>query len=141
MTQVDTDAAWRLQAACRGKDVEQWFPDGHIDRDVASAMQTCSRCPVRVDCIDYALTHHETFGIWGGFTPRQRRMGDPVQLMHIARTGFVSDDAGRRLAERMRNMKRRGWTWARIAYESGMSYSQVFRMMNKHPEDTRRREP
>jgi len=32
----------------------------------------CSGCPVRKECLDWALTHHEEHGTWGGFTARER---------------------------------------------------------------------
>jgi hypothetical protein len=33
------------------------------------------RCPVRVECLEYALQDGDCFdhGIWGGTTPRERR--------------------------------------------------------------------
>jgi WhiB family redox-sensing transcriptional regulator len=30
-------------------------------------------CPVRAQCLDYALETHQLFGIWGGLSERQRR--------------------------------------------------------------------
>jgi len=34
--------------------------------------ETTGECPARQACLDYALEHNETFGIWGGHTPRER---------------------------------------------------------------------
>lgn len=39
-----------------------------IDR----AKAVCSGCPVRQDCLDYALEHNE-LGVWGGVGERERR--------------------------------------------------------------------
>jgi WhiB family redox-sensing transcriptional regulator len=33
----------------------------------------CLRCPVRHECLTWALTEREEYGIWGGCTPKQRR--------------------------------------------------------------------
>jgi WhiB family redox-sensing transcriptional regulator len=30
-------------------------------------------CPVRAECLAYALEHDERFGIWGGLSERERR--------------------------------------------------------------------
>lgn len=34
--------------------------------------RVCDGCPVRVECLDYALTANEREGVWGGLTPRER---------------------------------------------------------------------
>jgi hypothetical protein len=39
----------------------------------AVARQICSRCPVRADCLAYALAAEEEFGIWGGLDQNERR--------------------------------------------------------------------
>ncbi|HRQ86482.1 MAG TPA: WhiB family transcriptional regulator [Candidatus Saccharibacteria bacterium] len=33
----------------------------------------CSSCESRVECLDHALITDEGYGIWGGFSPRERR--------------------------------------------------------------------
>ena len=42
-----------------------------------TAMRICWQCPVRVPCLDYALSGADTWGriatgIWGGTTPQER---------------------------------------------------------------------
>lgn len=32
----------------------------------------CEHCPVRDDCLLYALENRETWGLWGGLTPKER---------------------------------------------------------------------
>ena len=56
--------------ACAGQDTELFFPDrgGRVSR----ARSICARCPVRVECLDYALDHFEV-GVWGGLTEEERR--------------------------------------------------------------------
>lgn len=69
---LDTD--WRLQALCRQVDPELFFPEG--DHPVIAARQAkavCRQCPVQLECLEYALTNNETFGVWGGMTARERR--------------------------------------------------------------------
>lgn len=37
------------------------------------AKKVCFNCPVRLECLQYALDHDERFGVWGGATERERR--------------------------------------------------------------------
>ena len=63
--------AWTDQAACRGTDTEIFYP-ANSDEE-AEALSICATCPVRAQCLDYAIRNRETYGIWGGATPEQRR--------------------------------------------------------------------
>lgn len=69
------DLDWKRQAACRRADTPTWvfFPgrgDGHA---LAAARAVCARCPVHQECLDFALTVGEHYGIWGGTSERERR--------------------------------------------------------------------
>ncbi|MEU9662708.1 WhiB family transcriptional regulator [Streptomyces chartreusis] len=37
------------------------------------AKAICTGCPVRTECLAYALDHRIEHGIWGGMTERERR--------------------------------------------------------------------
>lgn len=66
-------ADWRDEAACRGMDVDLFFPprNGNVS---AEARMTCDRCPVRQACLIDALETGELdFGVRGGLTPQERR--------------------------------------------------------------------
>lgn len=66
----------RLRAACRDADLELFFPEGTSGRaleEAARAKLVCSGCPVRARCLDWALAHGASFGIWGGRTEQERR--------------------------------------------------------------------
>jgi WhiB family redox-sensing transcriptional regulator len=56
---------------CAQVDPELWFPEKGGSTRAAKAL--CARCPVRPECLAYALTHDERFGIWGGTSERDRR--------------------------------------------------------------------
>ena len=64
-------ARWRELAACRGTDLEVFFPER--GESAGPARQVCAACPVRQPCLDYAITNRITHGIWGGLTERERR--------------------------------------------------------------------
>ena len=62
---------WQDKALCAQVDPEIFFPEkGGSVRD---PKRICGMCDVRAECLDYALTHGEAFGIWGGFSERERR--------------------------------------------------------------------
>lgn len=65
---------WLAQAACKGH-TSLFYPPQVSGRptDWAPAQTICNSCPVRSDCLDWAVEHHETHGCWGGRTPEQRR--------------------------------------------------------------------
>ncbi len=64
---------WHKRAACRGIDVEVFYPPSEDDADAAEAKAICAECPVRQACLEYALAHREREGVWGGCTERERR--------------------------------------------------------------------
>lgn len=60
------------QALCRQVDQgELFFPEK--GGTTAPAKQVCAMCPVRAECLQYALDRDERFGIWGGKSERERR--------------------------------------------------------------------
>jgi WhiB family redox-sensing transcriptional regulator len=59
------------RAACRGEDPAVFFPS--VGGNAAKARAICSVCPVRPECLAYALADPESAGVWGGITERERR--------------------------------------------------------------------
>lgn len=61
---------WRDLALCAQADPEAWFPGkGHPG---TTAKMICARCPVAGPCLDFAVRHGITWGIWGGLGPKAR---------------------------------------------------------------------
>lgn len=61
--------------ACHGEDTDLFFPEGTQGRPAASpaaALAICGRCPVRAECLDWALTTRQDHGILGGRTADER---------------------------------------------------------------------
>lgn len=63
-------APWHEQALCAQTDPEAWYVEG--GGDTRPAKRICARCPVRTECLDWALAHDERYGVWGGMGPRER---------------------------------------------------------------------
>ncbi len=67
---------WRNRAACLDEDPDLFFPVGTTGPAVAqaeAAKAICRRCPVREECLDFAMTTGQAFGVWGGLTEEERR--------------------------------------------------------------------
>lgn len=62
---------WFTEAKCLNADPDVFFPEkGGSTRE---AKRICGECPVRAECLEYALESDERFGIWGGMSERERR--------------------------------------------------------------------
>lgn len=62
---------WRDDASCLDQDTEAWFPK---DSDRATtARKICRSCPVRNECLEFALANRIPEGVWGGLLPAQRK--------------------------------------------------------------------
>lgn len=81
-----------LRAKCREKTIEKqihpdiFYPEPYLynekhksvgpnilmKQQVKQAKAICAICPVKQECLDYALRNEEVYGIWGGKTTRER---------------------------------------------------------------------
>lgn len=79
------------EALCRDQDPEKWFGPHVCDQDcdgpdgcmagkseqgrfarIKAAKAVCEECPVREQCLDWAVETNQEFGVWGGKTERER---------------------------------------------------------------------
>lgn len=84
---------WRSRGACLSADPELFFPltsHGPSAEQLRRAKGVCARCPVRSQCLEYALSTHQLHGVWGGTGEDERR-----QL--LTRRGIASRAARRRI--------------------------------------------
>lgn len=83
---INTES-WRHQGACAegvrslttraeiAAWTSQFYPTRHSGPDdVNRAKAICAVCPVRAQCLAYALVNWEKVGIWGGETENERRV-------------------------------------------------------------------
>lgn len=63
--------AWWRYGECNGLDPDLFFPQQ--GGDTVGARKVCASCPVRRQCLEYALANNEHWGIWGGLTEMERR--------------------------------------------------------------------
>ena len=62
---------WQTLAECRGERVEMFIPDR--GGPSARAKQMCARCPVKTECLRFALAIPDLVGYWAGTNERERR--------------------------------------------------------------------
>ena len=65
--------SWFDLASCKGK-TELMFPKQHKDITyIAQARAICKTCPVKAECLEYALEFPpaDMHGVWAGLTSRQ----------------------------------------------------------------------
>lgn len=71
---------WRALGACTTEDPEDpeafFHPEGERglmrQRRVEAAKAICGRCPVAAECLDYAITTGQEYGVWGGVGEDER---------------------------------------------------------------------
>ena len=76
MTATGSAMNWRSAGACLSADPDLFFPissAGPAERQIARAKLICAGCGVRSECLDFALSHDQVYGIWGGTTPEDRQ--------------------------------------------------------------------
>lgn len=67
---------WRNSAACRTEDPDLFFPigtSGPALMQTEQAKAVCRRCPVREQCLEWALETGQSIGVWGGTGEEERR--------------------------------------------------------------------
>ena len=72
----DPNDAWVQHARCKDKETNTFFilrGDPEQRQKRVAAYTGCGMCPVRVECLDYAIVNHEV-GIWGGTSDAERRL-------------------------------------------------------------------
>ena len=62
---------WTEFALCAEVDNALFFPEK--GEPSASAKAVCRGCEVRAECLGFALENMERYGVWGGFSERERR--------------------------------------------------------------------
>lgn len=68
--------AWTRDALCAEVGVDLFFADGVGDQTSRLAKQVCAKCPVKTECLEWALSFDawdDKDGVFGGTVPTERR--------------------------------------------------------------------
>jgi WhiB family redox-sensing transcriptional regulator len=102
---------WRLEAACRDAEDPDVFHSSNA-MESRNIRKVCATCPVRQECLDYALRTEQRFGTYGGTTgtERSRMLGKRVHRP-IQEDRLVASDL----------LMKQGYSLADIAARMGIS--------------------
>lgn len=112
-------ADWMEHGLCSKLDAhpDAWFPDttttanggwGGIEEQVKAATEVCNQCPVRLQCLAYAIENNERDGIWGGrdFTRRVgKNKSARATATHCANGHRWDEDDNLRMTKRGRRCR------------------------------------
>lgn len=75
---------WRANGECQkepGRSMN-WYPEPGDARGRALCKAVCRKCPVKSECLAYALDRYE-YGVWGGTSERERKRMRKSQNVEI----------------------------------------------------------
>ena len=70
---------WQQSGSCRSGMATDFYPPMHTERKherlarERRAKSVCASCPVQSECLEYAVSVDERYGIWGGLNQDERR--------------------------------------------------------------------
>lgn len=64
---------WMALGACTRIHIDE-VAETFFGPDPTAAKAACSRCPVRDECLEFAVTNDVTIGVYGGLTPKERAL-------------------------------------------------------------------
>lgn len=65
------ETTWMAEGNCAAHNPSTFFPSDGVGVEVARKI--CDDCPVKMECLEYALVNRIDHGVWGGTSERQRR--------------------------------------------------------------------
>lgn len=69
----DAQEPWYEEAACASYPAELFFPPSDAPSAANAAKAICEGCPVREECLSFALETAQAEGVWGGMNAGERR--------------------------------------------------------------------
>jgi WhiB family redox-sensing transcriptional regulator len=91
-------SSWQQQAACQTSEPDLFFPvsaKGRSAVDAALAKRICFQCQVRSQCLDYAQSTHQMYGVWGGLTEEERQRLTGRRKREMAARELLQQEAKR----------------------------------------------
>lgn len=69
----DSEWDWRADGVCVTEKVSPhiFYPKNN-ERDINRAKRVCNRCPVKDECLDFAVRNLDEHGVWGGTSEAER---------------------------------------------------------------------
>ena len=73
ITDTVSQPQWRNRAACASLPDSMFFLAGDDFAGMKEAKKVCADCPVKAECLEFAILTNQSLGIWGETTPNERR--------------------------------------------------------------------
>ena len=67
------EQTWRERAACKGEPIDLFYQPRGDSENYEEAAEICQGCPVRKECLLFAIEYNENWGFWGGLSLSKRR--------------------------------------------------------------------
>ena len=84
----DGVSLWQDSAYCRDiADPEIFFPERNVKPREAKLL--CAGCPVKADCLEYALLYGLS-GVWGGTTDKERKRTPKYRIIDLREDAIES---------------------------------------------------
>jgi WhiB family redox-sensing transcriptional regulator len=80
---------WTRLAGCEGMETSLFYPLGKGAPDSPEPVAACARCPVRRECLEYALESRQS-GYWGGMSEDKRDAERRRRQRRALRTGAAA---------------------------------------------------
>jgi WhiB family redox-sensing transcriptional regulator len=129
---------WMTRAACVDMDLNIFFPGpGRLGAaDTRKAVAICAQCPVRQECLDYALQRPDMAGVWGGTSHRARvrilKSATPVRYSPrkpIKETRMTDPDQ----SDQIRNLRFQVDTLADHRAQLRKALAEIYRALEESP--------
>lgn len=90
---------WKDYSSCSARSKTEDFFDTSDAVLKTLAKKYCFNCPVRQNCLYTSLINQEVYGLWGGFTPRQRKTYFKYILSKASESGINTKNWSEQLDE------------------------------------------
>lgn len=83
LTSEDGVSLWQDEAKCQNIDTTEFFERA----SETEAKKFCRMCPVKGDCLEYALVY-DMYGVWGGLSYKERKRKYSANYRSILREDY-----------------------------------------------------
>lgn len=116
------DPRWETNAACRTVDPDLFFPVGSSKAaraQTAEAKSVCMQCPVRVQCLNWAMETEQPHGVLGGMSQEERWQIAPVTPGVRSTAPLRCNEAREQILAWRRKEKTLQWIADRLGVDRG----------------------
>lgn len=87
---METITAWKNKGLCAARNDNLFFPESNKREAAQPALDICVTCPVREQCLSYAMEHDLREGVWGGTTAADRAHLRQGRKLHSMATEYAT---------------------------------------------------